>query len=106
MLLLYRRVFTVRLVRLFVDLCAIYSFLWGVAVFMIFLFECDPLVKGWNPDLPGHCLNLESQYYGISVSNAALDIIINLLPLRPIWQLQLPVRQRVVLILIMGLGFM
>ena len=105
-LLLYRRIFTVRRFRIVIDIVGVLSLLWGITSFLIFIFQCNPVHKGFNPDAPGQCINLESTYYGISVSNAAFDVLITFMPVKLIWALKLPMKQRVVLILIMCLGLM
>ena len=105
-LLLYLRIFTVRRFRIAIYLVGTLCLLWFVAAFFIFLFQCQPVNKGWVPNTPGACLDLRNVYYGTSASNSILDIIVTVMPIRVIWKLKLARKQRVVLTLIMCLGLM
>ncbi|KAI4141845.1 MAG: hypothetical protein LQ340_007525 [Diploschistes diacapsis] len=106
-LLLYRRIFTSRPFR-----NALYAFmaiciLWGIIVILLVLLRCHPVAAAWAPNgfyAGATCINLQPLYYGTASSNFLLDVIINLLPARQIWGLQLPKKQRILLILCMCLG--
>ena len=105
-LFLYWRIFTVRGFRIAIYLVGALCLLWYTAATFVFLFQCSPVQVGWNPDADGNCLNLRNVYYGITVSNAMVDVVVMLMPVRVIWRLKLPLKQRIVLILIMCLGIM
>ena len=104
-LLLYRRVFTVRKFRIATYVVGGLCLCWFIGVFFVFTFQCIPVYKGWDPDAPGQCLDLRNVYYGVTVSNALLDLVIALMPVRVIWKLKLPLKQRIILLFIMCFGF-
>ncbi|KAF7114931.1 hypothetical protein CNMCM5793_000701 [Aspergillus hiratsukae] len=75
------------------------------AVFvMVAAFQCRPIPKAWNSSLPGHCVEINIFY----LSNAALNILTDLLtytlPIKVIFKLQMPVKQKFALVLILCLG--
>ncbi|RHZ57989.1 putative integral membrane protein Pth11-like [Aspergillus thermomutatus] len=76
-----------------------------VAVFvMVAAFQCRPIPKAWNASLPGHCVEINIFY----LSNAALNILTDLLtytlPIKVIFKLQMPFKQKFALVLILCLG--
>ena len=78
---------------------------WGVVIILLAIFRCRPILAAWNANYPGRsCIDLQPLYYATASSNVALDIVVNLLPARQIWGLQLPLKQRVLLIICMCLG--
>ena len=69
------------------------------------IFQCNPVAFAWNKEIEGGtCFNQTALYY----SNAALDIFqdifIYCLPLRVIYDLQVPKRQKVALGVIFAIG--
>ncbi|EAW12075.1 putative integral membrane protein Pth11-like [Aspergillus clavatus NRRL 1] len=75
------------------------------AVFvMVAAFQCRPISKAWNAELPGYCVEINVFY----LSNAALNILTDLLtytlPIKVIFNLQMPVKQKFALVLILCLG--
>ena len=105
-LLYYGRIFTLGRFRQALYAVGSICTLWCVLVVFVTLFQCSPVRKGWEPGLEGSCLNLRTIYYGTAISNMILDVIINVLPVKMVWKLQLPLRQRMLLMVIMGLGVM
>ena len=106
-LLLYRRIFPSRPFRrtlyVFVAICIV----WCILVVLLAIFRCRPIPAAWNPSINSStCISLRPLYYGTSTSNVILDIIINLLPARQIWGLQLPIKQRVLLVICMSMGIL
>ena len=103
-LLLYRRIFTQQKFRIAIDTVIGVCVAWAVALLLATLFQCQPISKAWIPDLGGTCIDLQKLYYGTSISNLILDVVINLMPVREIWKLQINRRQKIVLMVIMTLG--
>lgn len=68
------------------------------------IFQCTPVDFAWNKNQQGSCINQVALYY----SNAGLDIfqdlVIYLLPIRILYQLQLPRKQKIALIAIFVVG--
>lgn len=79
---------------------------WFFVVFLISFFECQPIAAAWNGSISGNCIDLTSLYYGFTVSNLILDVVINVMPAKMISKLQLPLRQRLLVFCVMGLGIM
>lgn len=103
---LYRRVFTIQPFRNLIYIVGGMCLIWFIVVIGVCLFQCRPIVAAWDRTVVGKCMDLKVLYYGITISNMILDVIINLMPVKMIWKLQLPLKQRVLLLCIMLVGIM
>ncbi|MCJ1389852.1 hypothetical protein MMC18_002709 [Xylographa bjoerkii] len=103
-LLLYRRIFSQGRFQYAIYAVGSLCLLWFTIVVFVTLFQCQPVAFAWDHTSLGTCINLQAMYYGFTISNMALDIIINFMPVKLIWQLQLPLKQRLLLLAIMLLG--
>lgn len=103
-LLLYRRVFITRWLRI-----AVWINIGFITAFTITLvgkdaFACTPIKKQWMPEIPGHCINLKVTYYWASAIFLLTDLIILILPQPLVWRLQISRKQKLGLSLIFCLG--
>ncbi len=68
------------------------------------LFGCRPLQKFWEPKTPGYCLN----FLPINAAFAALcvfnDFYVALLPIPILWRLQMEMKRKFTLILVLSVG--
>ena len=70
------------------------------------IFQCIPLYKAWDAAgvVPGHCITVNALFY----ANAGLDIfqdaIIYVLPMKLLYDLQIPKRQKIALIMVFTVG--
>ncbi|TPX09914.1 uncharacterized protein E0L32_008936 [Thyridium curvatum] len=68
------------------------------------VFQCNPIHKAWNPELEGTCFNQVALFMSNAGLNIAQDIIIYLFPIKRFWEIQLPRKQRIALILVFVVG--
>ena len=72
----------------------------------------DIKYQGWVDLGPGgggvqpRCLDEAALAYSTPVINALTDLVVWLLPLKLVWDLQLPRRQKVGLLVVLGMGFL
>jgi hypothetical protein len=90
--------------RMAVYVIATICIAYGIASILTSAFLCIPLSKLWNPNEDGHCINAELFYFVNAGLNVATDTIIYILPMRPLWKLPLPRRQRIGLLFLFALG--
>ncbi|EFE35475.1 uncharacterized protein ARB_05517 [Trichophyton benhamiae CBS 112371] len=79
---------------------------WFVAFMVLMLIACIPLSNYWNSFLQKGCMEEEYRLLPGIYSNAVMDVMILVTPCPALWKLHLPVRDRIVLIVMMCLGFM
>ena len=103
-LFLYHRLFPIRFMGSSCLVVGISVVTWGLTTCIVGLLLCDPIQKAWHPGAPGQCLNGIQFYYGLQISNIVTDVIIVVLPLRPVFNLHLTSKERVVLVGFFGLG--
>lgn len=78
----------------------------GVIASIITLLQCTPVAKAWNCRLSGECLDQYTLFQGVVIFNLVTNIIIIILPMPTIWYLQMPLRQRILLLSIFSIGIM
>ncbi|MCJ1281444.1 hypothetical protein MMC26_000763, partial [Xylographa opegraphella] len=103
-LLLYRRIFSQGRFRYAIYIVSGLCLLWFTIVVFVTFFQCQPVAFAWDHTSQGTCINLQAMYYGFTVSNMVLDILVNFMPVKLIWQLQVPLKQRMLLLAILLLG--
>ncbi|PWY70796.1 integral membrane protein [Aspergillus sclerotioniger CBS 115572] len=101
---LYKRIFSIRPMILAANSVGALVILWCFGVCLIGTVTCIPLQKLWDPTIPGGCINLAKFYYGLQIPNIATDAIILVLPMKHVWELQVPRSQKVMLTGIFLLG--
>ncbi|KAE8380874.1 hypothetical protein BDV26DRAFT_114792 [Aspergillus bertholletiae] len=107
-LMMYRRIFTniSRLFRVGAMICGAIVTLWATAFVPAAIFQCTPIAKAWDIDIPGHCISLQLAFYCVALPNIFTDIAILSLPIRSCWQLHRSVLYRLSLIGIFMLGIL
>ncbi|KAJ4315065.1 hypothetical protein N0V84_008578 [Fusarium piperis] len=80
--------------------------LWGIFQTIMTFTDCIPLKASWDPRVGGWCLPREAMWYMNGIVNIVSDFAILILPLPVIWNLQLPLSQKILLSGIFGLGFL
>lgn len=79
--------------------------LWVVGMNLTVIFQCTPIRKFWEPHVPGHCIDLWKFLLAQAIPNIFTDLVILLLPLPPLWNLQVPSSQKAALFGIFLLGY-
>ncbi|KAK3390689.1 hypothetical protein B0H63DRAFT_519901 [Podospora didyma] len=105
LLLLYMRVFDH--VRWLSRTCVgfvIFIALWAVVQVLLFVFQCWPVQKGWNPLIEGTCLLVEDLFYLRDITSIVIDVILMFLPIHYVWKLRVPQSQRYALFSVFSLG--
>ncbi|KAF3491562.1 uncharacterized protein GIQ15_01079 [Arthroderma uncinatum] len=77
---------------------------WFVCFFVMMLVACIPLTNYWNNILLKGCMDDAVRLLPGIYSNAVMDVMLFLTPCPTLWKLQLPIRDRIVLIVMMCLG--
>ena len=71
---------------------------WLIGILLAVVFECSPIEKAWKPQLPGHCANTRTLWLGSGLPSLIIDIFILLMPLPPLWKLQMkPTRKYLIM---------
>ncbi|KAI1431262.1 integral membrane protein [Xylaria sp. CBS 124048] len=105
-LFLYRRVFTINLIKILSAVLMFVTFGYWVSFMVVFLTTCTPDISQlWNPRPDGFCRDLNIGQLGSVSTNLAIDVFVIILPMPFLWNLQMRLRNKIVVTLIFSLGF-
>ncbi|KAK4224303.1 hypothetical protein QBC38DRAFT_423809 [Podospora fimiseda] len=76
----------------------------GICCTIAGIFQCNPIPKAWHTHLPGSCFNQVALFLANAGLNIVQDLIIYVLPVKTLWHLQLPRKQRVALVIVFVIG--
>lgn len=77
------------------------------AVIILTFLRCIPFYAIWTPGVPGaKCMNVMSTFLAFQAHTLAMDFIILLVPIVILRHLNIPWRQKVVLVIVLGFGGM
>lgn len=81
----------------------------NIVLTLLWIFQCNPIATAWNKDTPGHCFT-DAQLQRIIMSQALISIIsdfaLALFPILLLWKVQIALRIKAGLCVLMGLGLM
>lgn len=89
----------------------IHTLIWTIFLFylVVTVFQiamCSPRERIWNKLVTeGHCFNEDVTFRSIGVFNVISDLAILIVPMVPIWKLQLPLKRKMLIIAIFATGF-
>ncbi|KAF2184948.1 hypothetical protein K469DRAFT_577795 [Zopfia rhizophila CBS 207.26] len=76
----------------------------SIQTFLTGIWTCNPVPKFWDDRIPGTCVNKPALWYANAAINICQDIWLIVLPIFILKKLVLPRREKVSLVLILGLG--
>ncbi|KAJ4364604.1 hypothetical protein N0V83_009200 [Neocucurbitaria cava] len=77
-----------------------------IGIFFSLIFACKPIAASWNPLLlaTAVCVNRGAIYIATAVIGIVTDVVLIALPIPTIWGLQMPMKQKIGLTAIFGIG--
>lgn len=80
---------------------------WWLSVFLEEFLLCRPFSFTWDRHVEGGvCGDEAAAYLAAGIVNLCTDIMVLCLPIPMVLKLQLPLRNRVVLLIVFGVGFL
>ena len=78
---------------------------YNIALMLSLIFACRPIAKNWDATITtGSCINRPAVYLANGILNIITDFAILILPLPMIRNLQMPFRQKVLLVIFFSVG--
>lgn len=102
----YRRIFTVTAMQRITLVGLIFEGTWAFTLSILLPLVCSPVDFFWDVDISGTCLNQLAIWYVMASVNLVTDFVTFSLPLPVIKSLQLPKRQKYMLMGVFCLGFL
>ncbi|CZR65542.1 uncharacterized protein PAC_15442 [Phialocephala subalpina] len=78
---------------------------WAITFSAVIIFQCQPVSEYWNPT-GTKCYKPEIALFIHGLTNTMTDVYIYILPMKMVWEVQLPKRQRIGLLAIFAAGFL
>ncbi|KAI0531864.1 hypothetical protein GGR58DRAFT_492099 [Xylaria digitata] len=100
----YFRIFPQESYRAFLWVMLVIVVLTGAATSIAGVFQCNPIARAWNAEIPGTCFDQPALFFANSGINIVEDLILYVLPIRILWNMNLPLKQRIALIGIFVIG--
>lgn len=79
---------------------------YGIAFVCVFLTNCSPVSYSWNPVPGGYCKSVKVEEITSVSFNMVIDTSIVVLPMPPLWGLQMATRKKVAISFLFSLGLM
>ncbi|KAK1751517.1 hypothetical protein QBC47DRAFT_417413 [Echria macrotheca] len=70
----------------------------GITFTVLSIFMCTPIQRGWDKTVEGTCVEEQPYLFSNAAFNMAADVIVFVMPIPTLWSLQLPLRQRMILL--------
>lgn len=78
---------------------------WCIATVLLNLLQCIPVKAAWIRPYPNSkCINNNASLLGTAITNVTIDLAILVLPIEPIWRLNLTLRKKLALTAIFCVG--
>ncbi|KAF1965814.1 hypothetical protein BU23DRAFT_397271, partial [Bimuria novae-zelandiae CBS 107.79] len=102
----YLRIFPSDRNRYFCYFMLAFTAAWAVTTFCMTLFQCSPVEAFWRAtDYPNaECMSFTTVFFPTGFFNVASDFLIFLWPAKDLAKVQIPVKQRIILIATFSLG--
>jgi hypothetical protein len=69
------------------------------------LFQCSPIPFAWDKTIPGgQCFDVTALFYANAGINIFQDVFIYVLPMKLLWEVQIPRKQKIALIIVFAVG--
>ncbi|KAM0543433.1 hypothetical protein ACHAPJ_012297 [Fusarium lateritium] len=104
----YWRMFRVANIQIAVSFLLVCSVLWILIRIFLTTFHCYPVQAFWDPDIKNYTCAIKSSdfFFGTVLAHVIIDVGILILPIVQIQKLQLPVLQKVAIILMFMFGIL
>ncbi|KAF3297858.1 hypothetical protein TWF132_004007 [Orbilia oligospora] len=103
-LVFYHRVFSSKSFRWFVYAGAAYVIAYSIASIITIFLQAIPLRAYWDKSIHGKFIDGQLAFMVFGVLNCLSDLYVFFLPIREVWGIQLPKKQRLGLIFVFALG--
>ncbi|KAH6665401.1 hypothetical protein B0J14DRAFT_660576 [Halenospora varia] len=100
----YLRVFVGRKMRIACWVAMGIVVAYGVETLFTSIFACVPISGFWDLDLQARCINKKFQWFFNASFNIFTDLIVLILPMPALMEIQLPKKQKIVLMFVFALG--
>lgn len=108
--LLYLRIFTDKLFRILTWTTLALTAVFGIIISLATIFQCRPITATWDPNERSKeatwCASTEALWYSSGTFFIITDLVLVILPIPLIWKIQRPLKEKLLLYVIFGIGLL
>lgn len=104
--LFYLDIFADPLNRILTKIAFVYIVLYTIPLVLVSAFQCIPVAAFWNPRMEASCINMYPHLVASAVCNMVADAWLTVQVVPNILPLQLPKRQKMILLFVVSLGWL
>ncbi|XXH05347.1 hypothetical protein Hte_011773 [Hypoxylon texense] len=101
----YNRIFTVKVFLRWSRGLIVAVICYCIAFFAVYMTNCQPIYNLWHPVEWGHCREMSISDFATLGTNITLDIAIIILPMPVLWNLKMPLRNKISISIMFSIGF-
>ena len=103
----YRRTFSIaRPLKKAVFFVGLFTIAWWVSFIIASILQCVPIRAYWDPRVKARCEKKYAFFLGQTIPNIALDFVLLIMPLHPLWKLKMKRSQKTTLVIVFMLGYL
>lgn len=106
LLFFYKRIFSIKSFRVSAYVVMGIVSCWAVSVVLETFFLCRPFNYNWEPMVKHTCGNRVASYIASGGLNLITDLMVLSLPIPMVWALQIPRRNKIILLGVFGVGLL
>jgi hypothetical protein len=104
---LYRKIFPSTTMMLCCVSTQAIVVMWALATIFVALFLCQPIAFNWDNTIPGgECGDTLASWKSTGIVNIITDIVVLLLPIPPLYKLQMALYQKIAIMATFTLGIL
>lgn len=105
-LLLYLQITAQKLHRVLIWTWIVFVSAFAFVCIIVIVLQCIPISKAWDPigNTSGHCINGNAFIFAHAGLDIFQDVVVYILPMKMLYALHVPLRQKIALVLIFALG--
>ncbi|KAK4109438.1 hypothetical protein N656DRAFT_847794 [Canariomyces notabilis] len=105
-LLMYKRIFSTPKIKTMTWILIGLNVAWTLTFIFALMFSCMPIASSWDYTLDFTCVDLKALFTTALATDVATDFLVLLLPLYKVWQLQMPLARKIMIMGIFLLGIL
>jgi hypothetical protein len=105
-LLQYKRIFSNTILKKIIIFGLCFLTCWGITLSFLLPMVCMPVAAFWDPNVKGFCLDNATIWYVMAGVNVVTDFAVFTMPIPVISSLQLPKKQKAMLLIVFTLGIL
>jgi hypothetical protein len=104
-LFMYKSLFPLPRMRLACHCLGAFVIVWNIAGILAGLLICQPFALNWDQSIPGHCGSRPLYYMALGIVNIVVEVTLLTMPFPVLYNLQMPIRKKMVIFGMFSVGF-